>query len=75
MPLDYTTQLEEEALQAWRELCRIEREQERLSAMRAEALNDLEKSRQRASILEQVTSVHVFCSYKTGLVYSRIRKT
>jgi hypothetical protein len=47
-------------LQAWRELCRIEREQERLSAMRAEALNDLEKSRQRASILEQVTRVRDF---------------
>jgi len=51
---DYTTQLEEEAQQAWRELCKIEREQEHLNAVRADALNDLEKSRQRANILEQV---------------------
>ncbi|XP_065339917.1 kinesin-like protein KIF19 isoform X1 [Cloeon dipterum] len=56
---DYTTQLEEEAQQAWRELCRIEREQEHLNAVRADAQNDLEKSRQRANILEQELSKRV----------------
>lgn len=47
-------QLEQEAQEAWKELSRVAREQERLQAVRAAAQAELDASRRRAQILEQV---------------------